>query len=677
MTFMAERIAYFEELKALYPKPQADESIKITVTLNGEKIEASKFTCVFQLLPKKHSFIACIINDVVSDLSTPLSDACNVATLTFEDPRGKEVFWHSAAHVLGYALETLYEAKLGHGPALENNFFYDAEISNHIDLETLPKIEAHIASLVKTAQKERKSRFERLEISKVEALKMFAHNKFKVELITELVKDGETCTIYKCADFVDFCRGPHVPDLSLIQAVKLLNCSAAYFKGDQARESMQRVYGVAFPSKKELEVYLDNIEEAKKRDHRNIGKEMDLFMMHKFAPGMPMLYNNGTKIYRRLEDFIRTLLHKYHYLEVLTPNFLNTEMWKISGHLEHYQQNMFLLQQNSPSDPLFGLKPMNCPGHCLMFASQHHAKTELPIRMSEFGVVHRKEASGALGGLTRVQRFEQDDAHVFCAPDQIQAEIQQIMNFLVEAYAPFELEFKFGLSLRPQDRIGEDSLWDQAENALRTVLQNSAYEFEEFPGEGAFYGPKIDVHLKDALNRFHQCGTVQLDFNLPQRFNLEFAETVDGKQQYSHPVMIHRAILGSIERFMAILIEHTAGKFPFWVSPRQILIVPVNQEFDAHCRAVCERIYQAGFDAKCDCSDEKMNKKIARGFGEKWNFVCVVGAKDIEGNGVTVQGRSLGKIQGVEGKGDKLSKFYTVEDFIALCGGLAGRRDNV
>ncbi|CAL6020651.1 Threonyl-tRNA_synthetase [Hexamita inflata] len=685
MDFIAERSQKFQKLQEKYVQQQPEVKQVTVTTPDGAKHEAStaqtymEFAKALVKNSKIYSkFLAAKVDGELVDLSRNIEKDCVVQFVQFSDAEGKEVFWHSSAHVLGATLEKLYDGHLGHGPAVDNGFFYDCFIPSQkvIDVSQLEKISKEMKNFVVSTQEKN---FVRLLITKEEALDLFSYSKLKMELIQDHVKEGELCSVYRCGSFVDFCRGPHVPELSVLKAFNCSASSAAYFKGDQTRESMQRVYAIAFPSETELKEHLEMIEDAKRRDHRVLGSQMELFTMHKFAPGMPLFCNNGTLIFRRLEGFVRSLLHKYHYIEVMTPNFLNTDLWKISGHLQNYSENMFFLQQKLPTDPLFGLKPMNCPAHCLIYNSQFHSKAELPIRMSEFGVCHRNELSGALSGLTRVCKFEQDDAHIFCTVEQIFQEITSIMSFLKDAYKPFGLKFSFALSLRPEHRIGSDQLWDEAENSLRSVLVNSGFAFIENPGDGAFYGPKIDVKLTDALNRQHQCGTVQLDFNLPSadRFNLTYADFKDGKQVQEHPVMIHRAILGSIERFMAVIIEHTAGKFPFWISPRQAVVIPVRAEFNQYASQVSEMIYQAGYEVKPDLTDEKMSKKIAQAFAEKYNFVLVVGQKESETMSVTVQGRSMALVDKVTDKPEKYSKSMQVEELIKLFGQLRDTQEAV
>jgi len=725
--FALDRLAKFERLAEKHTVAAPEETVTLTLP-DGKTFDCPASTTALEAAKlivrssKVYSkFLVASRDGELIDLSRPVERSCKMEFLTFEDPRGREVFWHSSAHALGYALECLFSAQLGHGPATESGFFYDAFVGDKVmSPEDLAAIDAKVKELCAKPQKRpaeasaespagssagassplSPTAFQRLEISKEEALDLFSYSPLKSELIRDHVADGDTCTVYRCGNFVDFCRGPHIPDLSLIQAFQCSSCSAAYFKGDQTRESMQRVYAVAFPTAALLKQHLDLLEEAKRRDHRTVGKEMDLFLIHKFSPGAPLFMNNGTHIYRKLESFIRELLHKHYYQEVMTPTFFNTDLWKISGHLAHYSENMFMLRKaeipnpayvsdeatpgvpktvEDPAAPQYGLKPMNCPAHCLIYKSQYHTAQDLPIRMSEFGVVHRNELSGALSGLTRVVKFEQDDAHIFCTVDQIETEMRDILSFLESVYEPFGLSFAMRLSLRPDDRIGSDELWDHAEGTLRKVLQESGYAFTEMPGDGAFYGPKIDVLLLDAIGRKHQCGTVQLDFNLPsqERFDLQYSrfDEAQGKQVMEHPVMIHRAILGSVERFMAILIEHTCGRFPFWLSPRQVLVVPLSADQQEYARAVQRKIHDAGYLVDIDCSGEKMEKKVALGWTKKYNFILVLGSKEAQAGTVAVSGRTLSAVEGVT-ENPKFRKSMSLDDFLALMQRLDKGREN-
>lgn len=716
--FAVDRLAKFKALAEKHARPAPEGNVTLTLpdgktfecAASATALEAAKLIVRSSKVYSK--FLVALRDDELIDLSRPVERSCRIEFLTFEDPRCREVFWHSSAHALGYALECLFSAQLGHGPATENGFFYDAFVGGKVmSPEDMAAIDAKVKELCAKPQKkpaegaapaseESSTAFQRLEVTKEEALDLFSYSKLKSELIRDHVAEGDTCTVYRCGSFVDFCRGPHIPDLTLIQAFQSTSSSAAYFKGDQTRESMQRVYAVAFPTAALLKQHMDLLEEARRRDHRTVGKDMDLFLIHKFSPGAPLFMNNGTHIYRKLEAFIRELLHKHHYQEVMTPTFLNTDLWKISGHLAHYSENMFMLRKpevpnpayvsdeatpavpktvEDPAAPQYGLKPMNCPAHCLIYKSQYHGVQDLPIRMSEFGVVHRNELSGALSGLTRVVKFEQDDAHIFCTVEQIESEMRDILSFLESVYKPFGLSFSMRLSLRPDDRIGSDELWDHAEGTLRKVLQESGYSFIEMPGDGAFYGPKIDVLLLDAIGRKHQCGTVQLDFNLPsqERFDLQYArfDEKTGKQIMEHPVMIHRAILGSVERFMAIVIENTCGKFPFWLSPRQALVVPLSADQHEYARALQEKIHGAGYVVDIDCSGETMEKKVAMGWSKKYNFILVVGSKEAQAGTVAVSGRTLSAVDGVT-ENPKHRKVMPIDELLSLMQKLEKDREN-
>ncbi|ESU36317.1 Threonyl-tRNA synthetase [Giardia duodenalis] len=692
--FVAERLTKFNALRERHAASQPTGG-PFTVTLpDGKTTEIpASFTALDvakQVVKNKKvysKFLAAVRDDEVIDMSARLGKTCKLEFLTFDDPRAREVFWHSSAHLLGYALEKTFQAHLGHGPAIDSGFFYDAFFENSLKMEpeSLLQLDKAAAEIVKQAAAAPGDspvrRFTRLEVTKQEALDLFSYSKLKSELISDHVQDGEMCSVYQCGNFVDFCRGPHIPDLGLIQAFKCMYSSAAYFKGDQNRESMQRVYAVAFPSKDQLDKHIELLEEAKRRDHRNLAKEMDLFMTHKYAPGAPMFMNNGTRIYRKLEAFIRELLHEFDYEEVMTPTFLNTDLWGISGHLQHYKENMFLLERKEKTDPQYGLKPMNCPCHCLLYKNQHHSVQELPIRMAEFGVVHRNELSGALSGLTRVVRFEQDDAHIFCTVDQIEQEMTGLIEFIKRVYTPFGIDFALSLSLRPEKKMGSDELWDRAEGTLRKVLTNTGLDFKENPGDGAFYGPKIDVHLTDALGRQHQCGTIQLDFNLPSkdRFDLLYSvyDEKTGSVKQEHPVMIHRAILGSVERFMAILIENTGGRFPFWISPRQIVVIPLHgEDIVAYAKTVRERYHSKGYFVDLDISSEKMEKKIAVAWNKKYNFIMVVGAQEKGTCSVALSGRTLSAYIG-EKDNQRARKVLPLEETDALLAELSSGRANM
>jgi threonyl-tRNA synthetase len=530
--------------------------------------------------------------------------------------------------LLGQALELEFGADLTIGPALEEGFYYDCFLGNRSlnegDKETLVKrMQASIKE---------KHRFERIQITKQEALGMFSENKFKIEMI-EAFPETEIITCYRCGPMVDLCTGPHVPDTGLLKAVGVNNMSRAFWRADVNREPLQRVYGITFPDDKELKAYQHRMEEAKKRDHRNIGTQQELFFFDPVSPGSCFFLPNGARIFNELMGFIKEKYWEYGYDEVVSPNIYNFSLWETSGHAAHYRENMFGFQVEKAD---FGLKPMNCPGHCVMFGHRNRSYRELPIRMADFGVLHRNEYSGALSGLTRVRRFQQDDAHIFCRPDQVRQEITSFLKMLDEVYHIFGLEYKMALSTRPEGFLGETSLWDQAEAALEEALNIAGHEWELNPGDGAFYGPKIDITVYDALKRKFQCATVQLDFQLPIRFDLEY---VDEHGDRSRPVIVHRAILGSVERMFAILTEHFAGKWPFWLSPRQVMLVPIHEDVFEYCEEVRLELRKIGLHSAADLSNEKMQKKVRNAQLAQYNYILVCGKSEMSARTVNVRTR--------------------------------------
>lgn len=488
------------------------------------------------------------------DLHRPLVADCKLEILKWDAPEAQKVFWHSSAHILGQALERKYNAHLCTGPPLEDGgFYYDVAVDagHAVHQEDYDDIKKFVDAAVSEKQP-----FERLEIPKEKALEMFKYNKYKVEILKDKVPDGAICTAYRCGPLIDLCRGPHLPNTARVKAFSVTMNSASYWKGDQKNDSLQRVYGISFPEKKQLDEFLELRRLAEERDHRLVGKNQELFMFHPYSPGSAFMLPHGTRIYNRLQDFIRGEYRRRGFSEVVTPNIFNVELWKTSGHWAHYKDNMFSFQVEKED---WALKPMNCPGHCLIFGSRSRSYRELPLRLADFGALHRNEVSGALTGLTRVRRFQQDDAHIFCRPDQIEQEINGALDFLKHVYGIFGFTFALFLSTMPDDHLGDVEAWQKAESALAKAL-NDVFpgQWKENPKDGAFYGPKIDIKVFDALKRAHQCATIQLDFQLPQRFNLHFKDDTD---KNIHPVIIHRAIFGSLERFFAILIEHTGGKW--------------------------------------------------------------------------------------------------------------------
>jgi threonyl-tRNA synthetase len=577
------------------------------------------------------------------DLERPLEKSCKLELLDFEHPEGRKVFWHSSAHVLGEAAERRFGCHLCLGPPTDDGFFYemgmpDGTAVTQADYKPLENLVSKIAK--------EKQKFERLVLSKTDLLEMFNYNKYKQHLISTKIPDGEATTVYRCGPLIDLCRGPHVPSTANIKFLSILKNSASYFLGDAANDSLQRVYGVSFPDKKLMEEHKKFLEEAAQRDHRKIGREQDLFFFHELSPGCCFFLPHGARIYNTLMTFLKEQYWKRGYEEVITPNLFNVKLWEKSGHWANYQENMFAVDVEKEK---FGLKPMNCPGHCLLFKHRERSYRELPWRVADFGVLHRNEFSGALTGLTRVRRFQQDDAHIFCMPEQIGAEIQGLFDFLATAYGQLGFTFKLNLSTRPEKYLGELETWNTAEKMLTDALDAftaaSGSKWFLNPGDGAFYGPKIDIQISDALRREFQCATIQLDFQLPQRFGLEYMtaeghaeskeETKEVKPGEEHaakkatditpgcarPVMIHRAIFGSFERFIAILTEHFAGKWPFWLSPRQILVVPVMPAANNYALEIKKLFHDKGFHIDADVSGQTFKKKIRTGQLAQYNFM--------------------------------------------------------
>ncbi|MCT4570500.1 threonine--tRNA ligase, partial [Bacillus thuringiensis] len=497
-----------------------------------------------------------------------------------------------------------------------------------VNIEDLRKIEKEMKKIINENIK-----IERVEVSREEAAKLFQemNDRLKLELL-EAIPSGESVTLYKQGEFVDLCRGPHLPSTGYLKAFQLTHVSGAYWRGDSNNQVLQRIYGVAFSSQKELEEYLHFVEEAAKRNHRKLGSELELFMFSEEAPGMPFYLPKGQMIRNELEAFLREIQKEYKYQEVRTPFMMNQEVWERSGHWGHYKDNMYFSEVDNKS---FALKPMNCPGHMLMFKNKLHSYRELPIRMCEFGQVHRHEFSGALNGLLRVRTFCQDDAHLFVTPKQIEDEIKSVMAQIDYVYKTFGFEYEVELSTRPEDSMGDDKLWEQAEAALENVLQSLNYKYRLNEGDGAFYGPKIDFHIKDALNRSHQCGTIQLDFQMPEKFDLNY---IDENNEKKRPVVIHRAVLGSLDRFLAILIEHFGGAFPAWVAPVQVKVIPVsNAVHEQYANEIAHKLAQAGVRVEQDARDEKLGYKIREAQMQKVPYVLVIGDKEMENGAVNVR----------------------------------------
>lgn len=540
---------------------------------------------------------------------------------------------HSTAHLMAQAIMRLYpdeHVQLGIGPVIDNGFYYDIDMDYHLTDEDLPKIEEMMQSIIKENLE-----ITRKEMTKEEALKYFSeeNQELKVDLI-ENFPEGETITCYTQGEFLDLCRGPHVNTTrDLPKNFKLLHTAGAYWKGDSSNKMLQRVYAACFADRKELRNYLNFLQEAKKRDHRKLGKELDLFLFDKVAPGSPFFMPKGSFVYNALVDFIRRVYVKFEYDEVITPQILDTELWHTSGHYENYQENMFFTHVENRD---FAVKPMNCPCHMLMYSHFKYSYRDLPLRYADFGRLHRNEASGSLAGLTRVRTFCQDDAHIFLPMDKIQEEILQLMDMFFMCYDHFGFkDVRILLSTRPEKKVGDDAMWDVAENALKEALDASGKEYKINEGDGAFYGPKIDLEIADALNRYYQLGTIQLDFQLPERFNLKFTNQ-NGEEE--RPVVIHRALLGSLERFFGIYLEHIGGAYPFWLAPDQAVIVPVRNESHLEfANNLCHELKSLGLRVRVDDRNESMGYKTRQIQKGKIPFMLVIGDREMEGNSVSLR----------------------------------------
>jgi threonyl-tRNA synthetase len=590
------------------------------------------------------------------DLSRPLVGDCVLTLLKFDDTEAKTVFWHSSSHILGAALENVFGAHLTIGPPLQSGFYYDAYMGTHtISEEDLKKVESKAEEICKS-----KLAFQRLVVSKEQALEMFKHNPFKVNLITNKVPEGSKTTVYRCGPLIDLCMGPHLPHTGKIKAFSAHKTSSTNWLGQVDNDSLQRVYGISFPDKADMKKWKEFQEAAKARDHRLLGGKQELFFFHNLSPGSAFWLPHGARIYNTLMKFIRHEYWKRGYEEVITPNMFNFDLWHISGHAAHYKEDMFVFDVE---DAEFGLKPMNCPAHCLMFRHRIRSYRELPIRMADFGVLHRNEISGALTGLTRVRRFQQDDAHIFCRADQIKSEILGALDFMKFVYGLMGMTYRLQLSTRPEKYLGEVAVWDFAEQQLAEALNQFIGEgnWGLNPGDGAFYGPKIDIKVFDALDRMHQCATVQLDFQLPIRFELEYKSAGEGEEAFQRPVMVHRAMLGSVERMVAILTEHFGGKWPLWLSPRQCLVVPVDLKYLDYALEVQQKVHEAGYYVDVDDSTKTFNKKVREGQIEQYNFILVVGEKEAEGKTVNVRTRD-NEVKGAISIVDCLSMFKQLVD---------------
>ena len=556
---------------------------------------------------------------------------------TFENPDYKKTYWHTCSHVLAQAMKRLHpEVKLAIGPAIENGFYYDFDTPEPFSETQLAELEAEMRKICKE-----KLKLERFELPRAEAVKFMEEREepYKVELINDLPEDA-TISFYKQGEFTDLCAGPHLDSTGRIKGngIKLTACNAAYWRGASNRQTLQRIYGIAFPKKEQLDEYLAKIEEAKRRDHRKLGKELGLFMMAEEGPGFPFFLPKGMVLKNTLLEYWRACHKRYGYVEIATPIILNQDLWHRSGHWDHYKDNMYTTVIDGED---YAIKPMNCPGGMLVYKNEPHSYRDLPLRMAELGLVHRHEMSGALHGLFRVRCFTQDDAHIFMTPDQMKDEIKGVVKIFDEIYSTFGLTYQIELSTMPEDHMGDEKIWHFAEETLQAAIQEMGKDFILNPGDGAFYGPKLDFHLADSLGRTWQCGTIQLDFQMPERFDLEYVGE-DGEKH--RPVMIHRALLGSIERFIGVITEHFAGAFPVWLSPVQVKVLPVTDRAAEYADQVAAQLTENGFRVEVDHRNEKIGKKIREAQLEKTPYMLVVGDRDMENGTVSPRHRAAGDL---------------------------------
>jgi len=592
------------------------------------------------------------------DMQRPLvGPVAKLELLKFENEKdAKTVFWHSSAHMLGEAIEHLYGCKLTIGPPLAGGFYYDSYMgSDAFREEDYAPIEAEVNKIIKKKQK-----FERLVITKEEGLELFADNPFKVEILNTKVADGTRTTVYRCGDLIDLCRGPHVSHTGKVKAFAAIRHSASSWLGDTDNDSLQRMYGISFPDKKMLKEWKENQKKAKERDHRRIAAKQELVMFHDLSAGSAFWLPHGTRIYNTLINFMKGHYWKRGFNEIITPNIFNLDLWRQSGHAQHYKDDMFCFDVEGHE---WAMKPMNCPGGCLVFASSIRSYRDLPLRLADFGVLHRNELSGALTGLTRVRRFQQDDAHIFCREDQIKVEVLGALDFMREVYDTFGMSYILELSTRPKKALGEIALWDQAEESLGSAMDEFAGKgnWRVNPGDGAFYGPKIDIKVMDAMERIHQCATIQLDFQLPIRFDLQYTtgSKEEGKQ-FARPVMIHRAILGSVERMFAVLCEHYGGKWPLWLSPRQVMVIPVHNDWSDYCQGVRDKLHSEGFYAEVDLSKNTFQKKVRNAQIAQYNFQLVVGEAEVKNGTVNIRTRG-NQVEGEMKVDEMIEKLKTLK----------------
>ena len=607
---------------------------------DGTIIEVEKGSSIIDVAKKiseglARVTLAGLVNGEVQDLRHKLTEDCKLEILTFDSLEGKKAYWHTTSHIMAQAIKRLYpEIKLAIGPSIDNGFYYDFDTEKPFSEEDLIKIEDEMKKIIKEDLP-----LERFELPRKEAIKFMEEKgePYKVELINDLPEDA-IISFYKQGEFTDLCAGPHVAKTGNIKAVKLLTSSGAYWRGNEKNKMLQRIYGISYPKASQLEEYLNMLEEAKKRDHKKLGKELELFMITGEGPGFPFFLPKGMVLRNVLEDYWRKIHTLNGYQEVKTPVMLNEELWHRSGHWDHYKDNMYTTKIDEQD---FALKPMNCPGGMLVYKSKMHSYKDLPIRMGELGLVHRHEKSGQLNGLFRVRCFTQDDAHIFCLPEQIESEIIDLMHLINQVYSLFGFTYTVELSTRPEDSMGSDEDWTTAENALRKALEHENMEYVVNEGDGAFYGPKIDFHIKDSLGRDWQCGTIQLDFQMPERFDLNYIGQ-DGEKH--RPVMLHRVVFGSIERFIGVLIEHYAGAFPTWLAPVQVKILTISDKQKEYADELVKQFMKEGIRAELDDREEKIGYKIREAQLQKIPYMLIIGEKEVEANAVGVRARKEGDI---------------------------------
>ena len=606
---------------------------------NGKEAVYPRGTTCMDLYREKATenkdVLAVLIDGEECDLNAPLPENSQIAFVGFDSPPGAKVYRHTASHILAHAVKRLYPGvKLGIGPAIENGFYYDFEFEEPISSDDLKAIEKEMKKIVKE-----KLPIRRREMSREEAKQLFQERgePYKLELISEL-PEGEVISCYEQGDFIDLCTGPHLPHSGMVKAFKLTGLAGAYWRGDERNPMLQRIYGTAFPDKDRLNQYLNMLEEAKKRDHRKLGRELELFSLHEEAPGFPFLHNNGAIVWQELTDYWRREHRRAGYEEIKTPLILNRSLWEQSGHWDHFRENMYFTRIDEQD---YAVKPMNCPGAMLVYRSKMHSYRDLPRRIAEMGVVHRHELSGTLHGLLRVRSFTQDDAHIFMLPSQVEDEVGKVIDLMDLFYSVFGFNYRVELSTRPEKAMGTQEMWDKATSILGRVLDSRNVDYKLNEGDGAFYGPKIDFHLEDCLGRSWQCGTIQLDFQMPEKFDLTYVGE-DGEKH--RPAVIHRVIYGSMERLLALLIEHYGGAFPVWMAPVQVSVIPVTDRSHEYARKIHDHLQEASFRVTLDDRNEKVGYKIREAQVKKIPYMLIVGDKEEESGQVAVRRRDRGDL---------------------------------